>query len=108
MAITGVVISKSGQPVPRATVTLRSGQNRVTSVVANDTGGFTLPATSLGDNILISSVGYQTKAFTIPDRNDSFYYMDPDIREENNVVVTSGKKSGGWFLAVLLIAALSK
>lgn len=107
MAITGVVISKSGQPVPRATVTLRSGQTRVTSVVANDTGGFSLPSSS-GDNILISSVGYQTKAFTIPERNDSFYYMDPDIREENNVVVTSGKKSGGWFLAVLLIAALSK
>lgn len=110
--VTGVAIEKkTGNPVQYASVRLRNQSFVIASTVANRYGRFNFETSSNYDNILISSVGYKTKAFAKTTVNDAMYFLEKDIKELEPVVLTPApreKKNTTWAWALLGLAIIAK
>lgn len=63
--ISGTVVSDDGSPLEGVTITVK-GKNQATT--SNATGAFTIQA-SVGDDLDVSYVGYQSQTFTIKNTN---------------------------------------
>ena len=79
---------KTNAPIPFATI--QYGVHR--GVITNEEGvfNFTLPAKATAtDSVYISSMGYESKAFTLQQQLDSIIYLAPKVFELKTVFVSS-------------------
>jgi hypothetical protein len=92
-----VVDSKTGGPVPYASIRVK---NKSIGVISNDAGDFQLPmwVKAHGDTIIVSSIGYSTGRFSFNIFNSTSITtlgIAPAVTELSEAVVV-GKKRRGW------------
>lgn len=84
-AISGTVVdSKSGEPLPGATISIK-GTN--TGTASDIDGNFTLEGVSNGTILAVSYVGYATKEVTIGNQTTITIALDEDFQSLDEVVV---------------------
>jgi hypothetical protein len=110
MTVTGFAKDKdSSTGLPSATVILRTGNVTLASVVAGATGAFSISTTSNATELVISSVGYKTTSYPLPDYiNQVNYPLERDAKELDPVIITVNKRHFPWLLGLLLIVAIAK
>lgn len=110
-SVTGVAIEKTtGNPAAYASVQLRNGSSVVASQVASQYGRFSFSSSAAFDNVLISCVGFKTKAFAIPAVADAMYFLEKDEKELDPVVLTPKPKATNytWAWALLGLVVIAK
>jgi hypothetical protein len=113
MTVYGKVLDETTrEPIPGATIYLYNGSVKVASAIATNAGEFTVTTggyAAAADKLLISSVGYAEKWFSLSDQQVS-YLLSRDEKELPPVVVTSGKKSTWlwWVLGAGLLVSIKK
>lgn len=83
--INGKVTGKNGLPIAGASVSVR-GKTRGTST--NNNGLFSIEANK-GDVLVITSIGYQLREFTVGDDNNVSIELTEETTQLNTVVVTA-------------------
>lgn len=108
MTITGKVLNwNTYEPVPGATVALVAGNVTLATVAAKNDGTFEISTNGVPDNLLISSVGYETRAFGVAEYEEFWtFFLQPSYKTEGEVTVTAVKAVGIGWIAFLVIALL--
>ncbi|RQP17269.1 MAG: SusC/RagA family TonB-linked outer membrane protein, partial [Parapedobacter sp.] len=85
-----VVSAETDEPVGNASVTLRNGK---TLVLTNTDGEFSLTIKSLPDTLLVTMVGFKTKAIPLVDASSAQQItvkLSPDVIQLEEVMVNTG------------------
>lgn len=83
--VKGVILSRDGEPLAGATVTVK-GTSQTT--VTDDKGNFRLEGIEAGATLLVSSVGYRERAYTVSSPDLIRLRLAPDVGELSRVNIT--------------------
>jgi hypothetical protein len=111
MRFTGRVIDTlTDDGLPSSTVELWTGNVMLARTAADSSGYFDIGTASTPDLVKISSVGYKNAAFPYDQVvDDSYFPLERDVKELEDVIITSVKKNpwpwlGAGLLFLLLIS----
>lgn len=109
MTINGKVIDdQTGQPIPRATISLLSGNVNLKSISADDSGNFSITTTQNPDSLLITSVGYQGTYWPLPKYESTSIFDLPVSTDPLDTIVVEYKPKSvfPWWLIVIAAGIL--
>lgn len=88
--ITGRVITKTGDPIPSASIIARSSNKKQTAT--DDEGEFKLDSVLLNDSLIVSCVGYRTEVIKVSGKPDLVVTLELLVKELSEVVATGYQK----------------
>ncbi len=110
MTIYGKAVDQETKaPLNGATITLSNGNVMIANTIASSEGMFYLNTSQYPTLLSITSVGYKSANFPLPTNEDKTYFeLQKNYSELDNVTVTTGKKSLSWLLWAGIIALFIK
>src|SRR5690606_9863165 len=100
ITVTGKIINERNEPVPGASIS-QEGTNTYTT--SGDDGAFTIQATNAKANIIITSIGYNTKSVSLANGYvNIIIQLDQNQQSMDNVVVVGyGKQKRESMVAAI-------